>query len=87
MATLMCPRDRRSWAFRPRPGPLSPREDLRPRGCISREGGESMRPRPETRPQEPDRARRPDAPKVELVVRVYGERHGRPGYTDWRRIR
>ncbi len=35
----------------------------------------------------PRRDPRPSAPRVELVIRVYGERDGRPGYMDWRQIR
>mgnify|MGYP001264835109 CR=1 FL=1 len=39
-------------------------------------------PRPASSP-----APRPGAPRIDVILRVYGERDGRPGYWDWRDIR
>lgn len=46
----------------------------------------NYQPRRRTMPK-PASPPSPVAPKVEVILRVYGERDGRPGYWDWRDIR
>lgn len=47
----------------------------------------NYQPRRRTMPRPASPPPSPGAPKVEVILRVYGERDGRPGYWDWRDIR